>query len=347
MKWALWLLAALGISLFFQFRLSQCPEPRSECPVLSSPPPQPSALQPSVWEFDTPGFSFRQSVRESFAAFVAQAAKTQIDLHHYFYDPRPALDLSDIRKFEENLKRNFFFRLPGCEGVDLDPLPPTMAEQEQRIKEAAVLWADRAPKELCLFSQMRPSKLLSVLTLARRLNVTHMIESGRKGGMSAFNYAVQGLKVTSVEAYPVPHISASLRQLAPGIDLRDGDGTKLVLQVVQEIRAADPTARIAVVLDGPKYESAYKVFQTVRKEVIFSVFDDTYPGSNFRDFLDAEELGVFFTDAAAWMKSGFPDKDMARLEEGWPQDNIDPATQFAESWQVLGILPGDRWDQWK
>ena len=49
----------------------------------------------------------------------------------------------------------------------------------------------------CLFSDMKPSKILAVISAARALNVSHVIECGRFGGMSALIYAELGLFATS------------------------------------------------------------------------------------------------------------------------------------------------------
>jgi len=51
----------------------------------------------------------------------------------------------------------------------------------------------------CLFSDMRPLKLLAVMSLARSLGVSHIIEEGRYGGYSSFVYATHGFKVSSIE----------------------------------------------------------------------------------------------------------------------------------------------------
>merc|ERR1712054_653370 len=144
----------------------------------------------------------------------------------------------------------------------------------------------------------------------------------------------------------MPFVSRALATLAPDIQLRDGDGTELVRQAVSEIRSLEPTARIAVVLDGPKYEGAYKVFESTRKDVVFAVFDDTYPNSDFRRTLESTELAVFFSDNPVWLGSGLPERDTQKLTEGWPADEQEPAQQYAEAWQALAIVPGKLWEQW-
>ena len=48
----------------------------------------------------------------------------------------------------------------------------------------------------CLFSDMRPLKILSAVAAARAAGVTHIIEEGRYGGLSAVMYALHGFRVT-------------------------------------------------------------------------------------------------------------------------------------------------------
>ena len=57
----------------------------------------------------------------------------------------------------------------------------------------------KTPSGGCLFSDMRPLKLLAVMSIARSLGVTHIIEEGRYGGYSSFVYASHGFIVSSIE----------------------------------------------------------------------------------------------------------------------------------------------------
>ena len=61
--------------------------------------------------------------------------------------------------------------------------------------------------------------------------MTHIIEEGRYGGLSALMYALHGFKVTSVEFLPLDAATVALKAMAPTdnpIELIDGDGTQHV-----------------------------------------------------------------------------------------------------------------------
>lgn len=296
----------------------------------------------------TAGFSFRSFTRDSLATFIVESAAGDAQLASFFYEKRPTLDMSSTASLRASLDQGLYFRLPGCVGKEMDPMPPTM-DRIDALRQSAMAAAKAPhslPSDLCLFSQMRPSKNLAVIALARRLNVTHIVESGRKGGSSAFIYAVLGMRVVSVELYPIPFISGALAQLAPEVRLLEGDGTRLVKAAIEEIHTADPRARVAVVLDGPKYMEAYKAFLNLRRDVVFAVFDDVYPDTEFRSKMLEKEAAIFLTDHPIWMASGFPARDAIKLGEQWPGDDSDPSSQFAEDWQTLAIVPGDGWVQW-
>ena len=119
---------------------------------------------------------------------------------------------------------------------------------------------------------VRPGKLLAVIAAARRLNVTHIIEEGRYGGLSALVYALHGFTVTSIELLPIDFVADGLRRDAPAVRLITGDGASLVPQLVAE---APPGERLAVVFDGEKRFAAYRTFQRIRARVALAVFDDS------------------------------------------------------------------------
>ena len=76
-----------------------------------------------------------------------------------------------------------------------------------------------------------PPQILAVITAARLAGVTHIIEEGRYGGLSALIYALHGFKVTSVEFLPLDAATVALKAMAPTdnpIELIDGDGTQHV-----------------------------------------------------------------------------------------------------------------------
>ena len=64
----------------------------------------------------------------------------------------------------------------------------------------------------CLFSDMRPTKLLAAITAARAAGVSRIVEEGRFGGLSALEYALHGFEVDSVEFLPLDGPSATLKR---------------------------------------------------------------------------------------------------------------------------------------
>ena len=70
--------------------------------------------------------------------------------------------------------------------------------------------------EPCLFSNMAPAKVLAVIATARAAGVTHIIEEGRLGGITAFMYSMHGFQVTSIEYLPLDEVTTALRLRAPG-----------------------------------------------------------------------------------------------------------------------------------
>eukprot|EP00966_Prymnesium_polylepis_P302494 6988460-Prymnesium_polylepis.1 len=67
------------------------------------------------------------------------------------------------------------------------------------------------------------------MAAARAAGVTHIVEQGRYGGLSAFMYALHGFKVTSIELVPLDDVSRGLRHAAPSVALVDADGRTAVL----------------------------------------------------------------------------------------------------------------------
>ena len=60
----------------------------------------------------------------------------------------------------------------------------------------------------CLHSLMGPAKLLSLMAIARAAGVTHIVEEGREGGLSAYMWWLHGFNVTSVEYLPQDEVGA-------------------------------------------------------------------------------------------------------------------------------------------
>ena len=137
----------------------------------------------------------------------------------------------------------------------------------------------KVPGDGCIFGDMRPIKILAVVALARKLGVTHIVEEGRYGGLTAYMYSRLGFKVTSIEYVPLDDVTDSLKKLAPEMRLLDGDGHVLTPHAVSQ---ADPGERIAVIFDGTKRHDAYDTsWLKVKSNVVFAVFDDTNVGEPF------------------------------------------------------------------
>ena len=123
--------------------------------------------------------------------------------------------------------------------------------------------APRQPGSDCLFGDMRPAKLLSIIAAARVAGVRHIIEQGRYGGLSAYIYALHGFQVTSIELVPLDDVSRSLRHAAPSVSLIDADGRTAVLDAVAKAAAGE---RLAVIFDGEKRLAAYETFRQIKSE---------------------------------------------------------------------------------
>ena len=137
----------------------------------------------------------------------------------------------------------------------------------------------------CLFSEMAPVKLLAVIMVARAAGVTHIIEEGRKGGLSAYLYHKHGFGVTSIEYLPNRDATLALETFAPDIRLMDGDGAQLVPQRARELA---PRERVLVIFDGEKRMAAYRTYSKCKQDVAVAVFDDSqYKYSTFKQTLDA------------------------------------------------------------
>ncbi len=129
-----------------------------------------------------------------------------------------------------------------------------------------------APDSCCLFSDMRPLKLLAIIAACRAAGVTHIVEQGRYGGLSAHMYALHGFKVTSIEFLPLSEVSDALRTVSAGVRLVDADGRRAVVRAVE---SAPRSERIGVIFDGEKRATAYETFGMVKPRIALAVFDDT------------------------------------------------------------------------
>jgi len=125
-----------------------------------------------------------------------------------------------------------------------------------------------------MFSDMRPTKILTAITAARLAGVDHIIEEGRFGGLSAFMYALHGFHVTSVEFLPLDGPTVALQQMSPDVRLVDGDGRVLVPALVRNM-TDQQARRTMVIFDGEKRLDAYPTFEKIRDRVGVVIFDDT------------------------------------------------------------------------
>ena len=152
----------------------------------------------------------------------------------------------------------------------------------------------------CLFSDMRPAKLLAVITAARAAGVTHIIEEGRFGGLSAYIYSLHGFDVTSVEFLPLDGPSSLLRELAPTVRQLDGNGRVLLPALVGNLTDAE-ARRTMVVFDGEKRFMAWGTYQNFRARIALAVFDDTnVKGRAFKSMLARTGQVWFNTEDAAY-----------------------------------------------
>lgn len=169
--------------------------------------------------------------------------------------------------------------------------------------------------QLCLFSDMRPAKILAVIVAARAAGVTHIIEEGRFGGLSAFMYWLHGFRVTSVEFLPLSGPTETLRKLAPDVALLDGDGSVLLPQLLGSLTPGQ-AAKTAVIFDGEKRFIAYNTYKKVRNQVAFAVFDDTNIGAEgpvFVNHIKRNERDSFDTRDKAFAQ--YLDKERVALTQ--------------------------------
>lgn len=184
---------------------------------------------------------------------------------------------------------------------------------EEALKRDCPCLEPRQGASSCFMGQQSPRNLVSVIALARRRNITHVIEQGRYYGHSAFIYHVHGMHVTSVELLPMQHTSAALRRRAPDLVQLDGDGSQITIRLIEGLRAQvqEGTARVAVIFDGEKREGAYtNSFVKVKDAVVFAVFDDTTAA--FRNFLAQRGETLWFSNEAAYQKA-FLERDRAAV----------------------------------
>ena len=191
---------------------------------------------------------------------------------------------ADSNWMKEWLRSSWQFKLAGCSGGDPQQ------------------WCTFSG-EPCLWGNMPPHKLLFIASAGRALGVTHLIETGRKGGASVMAYAQLGFQVASVELVPLPNVARTLRALAPAVRQADGDGNEVVPALVEEILSRTPDARIALVVDGPKGAAGLELIEKLLPRVVFAVLDDVRAGSDLRARINHTHAGAsVMLDDPQWIR---------------------------------------------
>lgn len=164
--------------------------------------------------------------------------------------------------------------------------------------------------DFCLWGNMIPHKLMATLCLAKTLNVTVLVESGRKGGMSAFTYSQRIPQVVSIEMNTLSNVHNTLQAVSKNVVLLEGDGSTVIPDVVADLRSKNQ--RVAVIIDGPKGPAAVEVASRVINEVVFLGIDDAPVGSETRLAIERtfQKGDLFYSDDARYQDIMI-DKDTA------------------------------------
>ena len=177
----------------------------------------------------------------------------------------------------------------------------------------------------CLFSDMRPIKILAAITAARLAGVTHIIEEGRFGGLSAAMYSLHGFHVTSVEFLPLSGSTTGLTwwnslHIGPPVTMLNGDGSKLVPMLVDRMSRKQAAATM-VIFDGEKRFDAYRTYAKVKPHIALAIFDDTNvaDGDSFKRSLHAREIW-WDTEDVTW--SRFESRERPALRQLKPLNNF-------------------------
>lgn len=124
----------------------------------------------------------------------------------------------------------------------------------------------------CLWGNMLPHKLVTVLSLIHQLNISVVIESGRKGGLSAYLYSLVSPSVVSIELNPIPEVEHTLSLVAENVKLITGNGKHLVPSLVEQYHLQGH--KVAVILDGPKGRAAASVVSKLMNSSVLIGVDD-------------------------------------------------------------------------
>ena len=101
----------------------------------------------------------------------------------------------------------------------------------------------------CLYSQMPPRKILAFISAARAANVTHVIESGVKGGGTTVTYQ-RFFETFAVDMKFSPAVRAQLNRHQ--VKTFEGDGNELVPLLIDLIENEAGGVRIALIMTDQK-----------------------------------------------------------------------------------------------
>ena len=200
----------------------------------------------------------------------------------------------------------------------------------------------------CLFSDMRPTKVLAAITAARLAGVKHIIEEGRFGGLTAMMYALHGFRVTSLEFLPLDGVTNGMSQLAPSVAMVTGDGSQLVPDMVANMTDAQ-AKHTMVVFDGEKRMGAFDTWRKVAPRVALAIFDDTNVGTDslrFQHTVHNERWVAWNTTDPTW--SQFIEREEVPLRV------LKPLLNYSGKWQGgvnnlqkfhFTIVKGGGWSQ--
>jgi len=178
-------------------------------------------------------------------------------------------------------------------------------------------WENSSVGVRCLWCNMAFSKIIEIILLARVMGATHIVESGRMGGMQLTHYHHFGFALVSVEMFPVGLVQRSLPLEIPGIVLMNGDGSELLPQAIANIRRTSPRSRIVAIIDGPKGNAARSLALKLVNETTMVVIDDfpSHPSelSKQQQYRDAWPYATTSTLNQQWSKEFPISRDRAAL----------------------------------
>lgn len=243
---------------------------------------------------------------------------------------------ADVLEYFYGAPAGLRFRLPGCVSHAVHRSTGDFIWWPARDKQGA-LRPSNATNAPCFWGNMVYSKTIAIVLLARLLNVTHIVESGRMGGISLTHYHAFGFNLTSIELRPLEHVQDDLQNHLPAARLLSGDGGELMPSAISEIRASAPAARVMAIIDGPKGSAALRLAQRVASEAALVVVDD----------MDARhawgERGLaFYTLSDLWLAALPRERDFELSEKHAPQRGTADRSYF---FFPLGatVLWGDQW----